>query len=243
MPISALRTGAGGDHIAHAREPCKGLRATTQCSAQSGDLSETACNECGSGIVTGAKTVSQTYRKRNDIFEDTTQLASNHVVVSIDTKQTDVEHGLQPVGRGIIKSKYTRCGFSFEYLPSKIGPRQHSDGVIGTALINDFGHTFLCRGLETLRHTDDGCATRNQRRHLFKHTTKVVRGNCHKNCVGVGHGLCETSRCRQKGVEIETFEVPTMRMRAINLIHDVLIARPQRDVSIPTNQRSQCRAP
>ena len=61
--------------------------------------------------------------------------------------------------------------------------------------------------------------------------------------MGVGHGLFETGGCGQQGIEIETCEVAAVGVRAINLIHDVRIARPQRDVSITTDQRCQCRPP
>ena len=128
-------------------------------------------------------------------FQDTTKLAANHIVVSIDPKQADIENGLQPVGRGVIERKHACCGFSFEDFPRQIWAGQHTHWVTWTVLVNHLGHPLLRRGFESLGHTDDGSAARNQRCHLLKHTSKVVRGNGHENSVGVGHGLFETRGC------------------------------------------------
>ena len=108
--------------------------------------------------------------------------------------------------------------------------------MIWTVLLNHLGHTLLRRGFKTFSHADDGSTARNQGRHLLKHTAKVVRGNGHENSMGVGHGLFETGGCGQQGIQIETCEVAAVGIRAINLIHDIRIARPQRDVSITTDQ-------
>ena len=69
--------------------------------------------------------------------------------------------------------------------------------MIWAVLVNHLGHPLLRRGFEPLRHTDDRGAARNHRRYLLKHTAKVVRGNGHKNSMGVSHGLFETRGCGQ----------------------------------------------
>ena len=94
VAVPALRAGAGGDHVTHARQARKGLGFATECLAESAHLGEPAGNERRTGVVTGAQSVAHPHRNGNNIFQNAPQLATDDVLIGVHAEQAIVQSGL-----------------------------------------------------------------------------------------------------------------------------------------------------
>ena len=141
MPVAALGTGTGSDHVAHASQSGESLRPTAQHGSQSGHLRQPPGNERGAGIVPGTQAIAHAHRDGNNIFEHTAQFAADMVRVGIDPEQADIEQGLQPaLGRRVVQCQDAGGGLSRHNFPCQVGSGEHADGPPRGYLPTDFGH-------------------------------------------------------------------------------------------------------
>ena len=141
MAIAALRAGTGSDHVAHASQSGKGLCPAAHRYAKPGDFGQTSGDQAGAGIVTRTLTITHAHGNGDNIFQDATEFAADHIGVSVSSEQTTFKYCLQFLyNNRILHCDHAGCCLPGYNFLCQVWPGKDAHRVSRQYLGNDFCH-------------------------------------------------------------------------------------------------------